>query len=54
MTDPQTQTDDKPLTPEEMKEANNRARKVPTRPSWIALVVALGFFSGLAAFVTQF
>ena len=54
MTDPQTPTDDKPLTPEEMKEANNRARNVPTRPGWISMLAALCFVAGLALFVTNF
>ncbi len=40
-----------PVSPEEMKDINNRARGQPTRPGLIAMIAALVFIGGLATFM---
>jgi hypothetical protein len=41
------------VTPEDVKQANDRSRKFPTRPGWRAVIAAVAFFVGFAFYVTH-
>lgn len=54
MSEPQVSSENSPVTPQEMKESNNRVRKDATRPGWIAVVGVIVFFGGLVAYISHF
>ena len=42
------------VAPGQAEQLNELSRKNPTRPGWIAILVALAFVGGLGFFVTNF
>jgi hypothetical protein len=54
MSNPQESLGPLPMvTPEDVKQANDRVRRVPTRPGWRALIAVIAFLTGFAFYVTH-